>query len=157
MRKGSKNIWSLCVNHEKLEILTGWADGGLRKFELRNYLSGSRQENGSDSQTGCQASAQSQLEWSLSGSLETKDYVRDVLIVNERIICCTNLGCLYSMEATSGRSGEPRLLFKSGLLANYNVMAKLKLNSDDKDWCVAIGSLKGKDIGLFDACFGFKF
>jgi hypothetical protein len=44
------------------------------------------------------------------------------------------------MEAASGWSDEPRLLFKSGLLANYNVMAKLKFNVEEKNWCVAIFS-----------------
>ena len=45
----------------------------------------------------------------------------------------------------------------TGQLANYNVTAKLKLNADEKNWCVAIGSLNGKYIGLFDACFGLNF
>ena len=36
MRKGSKNIWSLCVNEDKLEVITGWADGGLRNKHFTN-------------------------------------------------------------------------------------------------------------------------
>ncbi len=142
MRKGSKNIWSLCVNRDKLEILTGWADGGLRKFELKNYLKNNRCDGSVEAVCNTNVSAQSHLEWSLNDSSE-KDYVRDMLILNERILCCTNLGCLYSMEATINRTGEQRLLFKSGLLANYNVMAKLKLNANNREWCVVIGSLKG--------------
>ena len=86
-----------------------------------------------------------QIEWNLNNPIG-KDYIRDVLLVNERIICCTNLGCLYSIETrqpSSKEANNQKLLFKSELLSNYNVMAKIKLNGDSKNWCVAIGTLKG--------------
>lgn len=141
MRKGSKNIWSLCVNEEKLEILTGWADGGIRKFELKNYICN---KQNSESNTSATTLLQNQVELNLINPLE-KDYTRDVIIINERIICCTNLGSLYAIETDGNSRGtnDQKLLLKSDLLSNYNVMAKVKMNGNDKQWCLTIGTLKG--------------
>ena len=141
MRKGSKNIWSLCVNENTLDIITGWADGGLRKFELKNYLC---VQNAPTTNLESDLLQINQVEWNPSNSLE-KDYIRDVLIMNERILCCTNLGCLYVTDTLENfrESGNQKLILKSDLLINYNVMAKVKMHGNDKQWCLTIGSLKG--------------
>ena len=135
MRKGSKNIWSLCVNEKKCEVITGWPDGGLRKFELRNYMNG----------VGDLCLLDNQVEWSLSDQIE-KDYIRDVLIIKERVICCTNLGCVYAARTAVDfqANKEQMLLLKADSLANYNIMAKVMVNDDPNHWRIAIGTLKGK-------------
>lgn len=140
MRKGSKNIWSLCVNEKKCEVITGWADGGLRKFELKTYM----KAKGNESVNLDSSLLDEQVEWSLSEHLE-KDYIRDVIILKERIICCTNLGCVYATRTAAGAEGakEQMLLLKSDTLANYNIMAKVKLDDNSNHWKVAIGTLKG--------------
>lgn len=143
MRKGSKNIWSLCVNEEKLEIITGWADGGIRKFELANYINHKETVKGTnlDKQIVTEGNT---IEWNFN-EVSEKDFIRDVLIFNERIVCCTNLGYLYAAETNVDvkASSEQKLLFKSSLLGTYNVMAKQMIDGDCKHWRIAIGTLKG--------------
>lgn len=142
MRKGSKNIWSLAVNEEKLQILTGWADGGLRRFELKHYLAKDQLEMESNEIT---ERLPDNFEWSLKTENE-KDFIRNLSILNGRIICCTNLGGLYMIENNSNlkeQSLSQKLLFKSILLENFNVMAKVLLNKSTNHWCLAIGTLKG--------------
>ena len=121
---------------------------------MKNYITRPDNDLSIDSSSnGCSdKNALDQIEWNLNNPIE-KDYIRDVLLVNERIICCTNLGCLYSIETnfsdyfsgqpSSTKSNNQKLLFKSELLSNYNVMTKIKLNGESKNWCVAIGTLKG--------------
>ncbi len=145
MRKGSKNIWSLCVNEDKLEIITGWADGGLRKFELANYIDHSEALKATNLDKHILTTESSDVvEWNLD-SVAEKDFIRDVLIFDERIVCCTNLGFLYAAETNVNvkASSEQKLLFKSSLLATYNVMAKQMVNGNCKHWRLAIGTLKG--------------
>ncbi|RNA32626.1 WD repeat-containing 6 [Brachionus plicatilis] len=131
MRKGSKNIWSLAVNEAKLQIVTGWADGGLRKFDLNHYLISKEDQN--DSADKRQESAE--LELNLENE---KDFIRSTVLINSRVICCTNLGFLYMIDLINQ---QQKLLFKSILLSNFNTMAKNYV--DTNHCCLAIGSLKG--------------
>jgi WD40 repeat protein len=107
MRKGSKNIWSLCFNQSKMELITGWADGGLRKIDIRHYVSkqhlnSSSQETSpagaSNSLSSSNGSLVDHLEWDLAYDNE-KDFIRNISILDGRIVCCTNLGALYLIDA----------------------------------------------------------
>lgn len=147
MRKGSKNIWSVCVNRSKMQIVTGWADGGLRKYELKTYLHSSLEsDTASNRMESSTESAQSLVssdftEWNLNIDLQ-KDFIRNLVVIEGRLICCTNLGNLNLIETRSGvdASSNQKLLFKSILLSNYTVMAKTKV---ENKWLLAIGTLKG--------------
>ena len=158
MRKGSKNIWSLSFNTNKMRLLTGWCDGGLRGFELRSYLKKFEEEKMDASTTSLLSSSSKEKElldtneWILN-SENDKDFIKNVLFLSERIICCTNMGFLYLIDANSDLASDQigdsmqkqKLLFKSILLSNYNYMAKVKLKQDSEmtHWCLAIGTLKG--------------
>ncbi|CAF0856690.1 unnamed protein product [Brachionus calyciflorus] len=130
MRKGSKNIWSLAVNENKMQIVTGWGDGGLRKFELNHYLL--QQE---DTESFDKNQEISDLDLALEND---KDFIRSLILINKRIICCTNLGYLFMIDSLNR---SQKLLFKSILLSNFNIIAKNAL--DHNHWCLAIGTLKG--------------
>ena len=128
-----------------MEIITGWADGGLQKFELKNYLQISSKP---ESKMDCKEIFESdlnkdQIEWNLKSENE-KDFIRTLLLLGKRIICCTNLGSLYLINIDSKQQGnDQKLLFKSILFSNFNVMTKVKLSEDNQTWLVAIGTLKG--------------
>jgi hypothetical protein len=179
MKKSSKNIWCICFNSSSQHIITGWGDGGLRRFDLRSHLCNKSPTLDINSQemnvaaaavattttttvaeaavardeskftideaatSGGNADGDS-IEWDLSYECE-KDFIRNIVLLNNRVICCTNLGCLYLIKIESGNSSSSigknqKLLFKSVLLTNYNVMAKVKIGNE---WCLAIGTLKG--------------
>ena len=80
-------------------------------------------------------------EWNLNIDLQ-KDFIRNLVVIEGRLICCTNLGNLNLIETRSGvdASSNQKLLFKSILLSNYTVMAKTKV---ENKWLLAIGTLKG--------------
>jgi hypothetical protein len=138
MRKGSKNIWSLCLNQNKMELITGWGDGGLRKFALKSYLKKNEIENYN---LKCKEDL---TEWSLITEVKS-DFIRSILFVTEKIVCITNLGYLYLIDSNSNSLARDeqrqRLLFKNDLLAKYNVMTKLKIDHDT--WILALGTIKG--------------
>lgn len=109
-------------------------------------------------------------EWNLTADLVQKDFIRNLVVIEGRLIVCTNLGNLNLIEtdrvveATAASTSSPvsastagsgsgggggggvttkdnqKLLFKSILLSNYTVMSKIKVK--DK-WILAIGTLKG--------------
>lgn len=174
----------MCVNRPKMEIVTGWADGGLRKFELKTYLVNQAQNPpiGSSTESGSLEAAQNDqstsssvetnpignhAEWNLAPEQIQKDFIRNLVVIEGRIICCTNLGNLNlintdqsvikigSVDNTEGaatastsassasscdNNNNQKLLFKSILLSNYTVMTKIKV---DNKWILAIGTLKG--------------
>lgn len=164
MRKGAKNIWSICMHQTKLQIVTGWADGGLRKFDLKNYLKTSTHmepttpnehlntsnETEPTDETMTTENKTDQIEWNLSEQND-KDFIRTLALLNEHIIFCTNLGYVYLIEVDSTLNQEQivhsnknqKLLFKSILLSNYNIFAKVKMSQSENSWCLAIGTLKG--------------
>lgn len=130
MRKGSKNIWSMAVNETTLQIITGWADGSLKKFNLNLYLG---QKSLNDSSDNRQQSTELDL------NLENdKDFIKSTVLLNSRIICCTNLGYLYMIDLVNQNQ---KLLFKSIILSSFNTMKKIFI--DTNHWCLAIGTLKG--------------
>ena len=138
MRKGSKNIWSLCLNRNKMELITGWADGGLRRFALKSYLKRPEDEDNFSNADLC--------EWNLNTE-NPSDFIRNIMFLSEKIVCCTNLGYLYLIDSDSesnSNSQNQHLLLKNDLLANYNAMAKLKLEyTSASNWLLAVGTLKG--------------
>lgn len=108
MRKGTKNIWSLCLMNRlgKLELVTGWADGGLRKIDLEHYVNvHSSESNESNSSS---TNLVEHLEWNLEYENE-KDFVRNILVLDGRLICCTNLGALYLVETAQSISTPGKL------------------------------------------------
>lgn len=138
MRKGSKNIWSMCLNRNKMELITGWGDGGLRKFALKSYL---KKEEIDKNDFKCKEDL---TKWSLKTEISS-DFIRSILFVSEKIVCITNLGYLYLIDSNSNSltsdEHRQRLLFKNDLLARYNIMVKLKININN--WILAIGTIKG--------------
>ena len=142
MRKGSKNIWSLCINPNNDELITGWADGGLRRFSLRSYL---KKEVLEENVSGCEEEF---FEWPLKTENQN-DFYRNILFLGEKIVCCTNLGCLYLIDSNSNQLNSSlngqNLLIKSELLAKFNVMSKVNLVNDFQlnNCILAIGTLKG--------------
>jgi hypothetical protein len=107
MRKGSKNIWSLCFNQTRMELVTGWADGGLRKINIRHYVS-KRQMVTGDQGSGSSVNNNSlvdHLEWDLVNDNE-KDFIRNISVMDGRIVCCTNLGALYLIDASATQQKE---------------------------------------------------
>ncbi len=146
MRKGCKNIWSLCKNENSYEIITGWCDGGLRKIDLKHYINSSTSSSFSQETEGklnlSSNNLFEHLEWNLACEND-KDFMRNILVLNGRILCCTNMGCLYLIDT---KKNEQKLLFKSILLTNFNCMTKTKLvksNNTTNNWLLAIGTLKG--------------
>jgi WD40 repeat protein len=138
MRKGSKNIWSLCLNQSTMELITGWGDGGLRKFSLKSYL---KREELEIDDFKCKEDL---TDWSLKTEIES-DFIRSILFLSEKIICSTNLGYLYLIDSNSNSLNSDlqrqRLLLKNDLLAKYNLMVKLKV--DENNWVIALGTIKG--------------
>jgi hypothetical protein len=126
----------------KMQIVTGWADGGLRKFELASYLQRSPEI---DDDTNEIASSD-HTEWTIATDSE-RDFIRNIIVIEGRLICSTNLGGLYLIETTQASKsvGETdkneKLLFKSILLSNYTVISKIKTTGNK--WILAIGTLKG--------------
>ncbi len=166
MRKGAKNIWSICMHKTNQQIVTGWADGGLRKFDLKNYLRtkthidstpqndpmniSNETEIETSNDTMSSESKTDQIEWNLTEQND-KDFIRTLALLSEHIIFCTNLGYVYLIEVDSTLNQEQvvhsnknqKLLFKSILLSNYNIFAKVKMSQSENSWCLAIGTLKG--------------
>lgn len=152
MHKGSKNIWSICFNKNKMNIITGWADGGLRKFELNNYLLSrpvqrqityalSNEMLDTDSNQNNVELSNDHFEWCVIYE-NKKDFIRSILVIDGRILCSTNLGEIFLVDTNTKKSVEnsQKLLLKSNLLSNYSVMSKVK---NGQNWTVAIGTLKG--------------
>jgi WD40 repeat protein len=134
MKKGFKNIWSLAYNRNKMELITGWSDGGLRKLLLRSYLV---QQTNDDNKPD----NNEHIEWNLKYEND-KDFIRNILFINEKILCCTNMGCLYIIDTHSDPSQQQKFIFKSVLLSGYSVMSKIQLNNANHFY-LAIGTLKG--------------
>lgn len=155
-----------------MTIVTGWADGGLRKFELNTYLQSSsvlatipQQQQLETQQLSPSPSFDAQrspsptcdhYEWNLTSDQVQKDFIRNLVVIEGRLICCTNLGNLNLIETDRLGVGYPssaspgttensqKLLFKSILLSNYTVMSKIKV--DQNKWILAIGTLKGSSV-----------
>ena len=134
MKKGFKNIWSLTFNLNKMQLITGWSDGGLRKLLLRSYLvQPTNDDNKPDNNE--------HIEWNIKYENE-KDFIRNILFINEKILCCTNMGCLYIIDTHGDPSQQQKFIFKSVLLSGYSVMSKIQLNNANHFY-LAIGTLKG--------------
>ncbi len=146
IKKGSKNIWSLCINAAKLTVYTGWHDGCIRKFELKNYLINNKQEE--TKQIDHREKSADHFEWNIKKENE-KDFIRNIQLINKRIICCTNLGCLYLIETNLNEVKNQRLLLKNSDLANFSTMSAIKLENNLNKWCLAIGTSNGS-IYLID-------
>ena len=120
IRKGSKNIWSLCIDEKNLNLITGWQDGGLRKYELKWYLEATNENESCLNEL--------KIKYDLD-----KDYARTVEIFDDLVICCTNNGFLYSIST----NGDQKCLLRDENLASYNCMAKIS-------GLLAIGPANGK-------------
>jgi WD40 repeat protein len=129
IRKGSKNIWSLFANDNDTSLITGWADGGIRRYELRNYLMAT-----TDDPESC-------LEWCMD--YETNDFPKTMQLINSCVIVCTNNGHVYMSKFDDN---QQRLLFSNSNLKTHNCMAKLTISTTES--YLAIGSLHGQ-IYLF--------
>lgn len=131
IRKGSKNIWSLCVNENNYNLITGWQDGGLRKYELKSYFCSSENTNLNENL----------FEWSLKYDCK-QDFTRTIEIIDKKIICCTNQGRIYLVEFENNDSNmNQRLIYTSTNLQSYNCIAKTIMLQNPY---LAIGSGDGK-------------
>ena len=101
MRKGTKNIWSMCINEKSMELITGWADGGLRKIDLKHYVSRKRE------MTDNSHNLVDHNEWGLVNENE-KDFIRNMQVLEKRIVCCTNLGALYLIDTSFAENSKSR-------------------------------------------------
>ena len=123
IRKGSKNIWSVCINKNNYSLITGWQDGGLRKYELKWYLGLGLDDLAINKNLN---------ELMIKYEFE-KDYARTIELNDNLIICCTNNGFVYSI---CGREDQ-KCILKDENLKSYNCMAKIEKY-------LAIGSGNGK-------------
>lgn len=123
-----------------MQVVTGWADGGLRKYELKSYLQTG--ETGPKLICNEEQPNGDYAEWSLGTVDAQKDFIRNLVVIEGRLICCTNLGNLHLIETNTRTNvkDNQKLLFKSILLSSYTVMAKAKI---ENKWILAIGTLKG--------------
>jgi WD40 repeat protein len=140
IRKGSKNIWSLFVNENDACLITGWGDGGMRRYELRNYLT--------DDQMAA-SDADNSIEWCVE--YEADDFPKTIQLVNSCIVVCTNNGRIYM---TLFEDGKQTLVFSHSSLRTYNCMAKLTTSQSGS--YLAIGSLYGQIFLLSDFESGKK-
>ena len=123
IRKGSKNIWSVCIDESNYNLITGWQDGGLRKYELKWHLG----LNDNESEKMNSNLNELKLEFE-------KDYIRTVELIDDTIIFCTNNGHIYTVAS----DGRKKCILKDQNLKGYNCMAK------DENGYVAIGTYNGK-------------
>jgi hypothetical protein len=162
-------------------LVTGWADGGLRRFELRNFLLDANSlipqtpttlinaENETETMdvdsavaTATATTSNKSFEWHIPSSSSASaaatmattssqqqqeaDFVRSTVLIDNRIIYCTNAGVVYLIDAVSEKNfdannQQQRKLFQSNLLKTYSLFAKQKVG--EKKWCLAIGTLNG--------------
>jgi WD40 repeat protein len=131
MRKGSKNIWCLCVNEDKLTVITGWADGGLRRFQLKNHIKNYHQTICDNEATFDQSLIFTHSIESLKINSNNDDYFRTILLFNNQILTCTNDGCLYLIQIIEAKRTNCRLLLHHKSLIKYNIMERIEYKQND--------------------------
>lgn len=132
-KKGSKNIWCQTLNRKTYELVTGWQDGGLRKYELMNYLSNQNDE--------C-SSIDVDLEYNINYD-DPNDYYRCFQVIANSIIITTNLGHVYYI-CLNEELYDQKIIFSDSNLSSFSCMAKF----DQK--YVAIGSLSGSIYLIYE-------